>query len=210
MVGASLELRTSLSMGVAIGGGLLAYSVLAAVRGEAAFALLSHMAILDGFVVMGIITVASVWRQRASEKALTAARAQSRVLQAQINPHFFFNTLNTISSLIPVDPHAAQQTVGRLADMSRYAFSGTERQKVALAEEIEFVRAYLEIEHARFGDRLRFELPCSAQMEGLELPPLIIQPLVENAVRHGIARRADGGAVSVHVHRDGPHFVVVV
>jgi hypothetical protein len=167
-------------------------------------------AVLVGVVMMALVTAASVWRRRVAERALVAARARSKVLQAQINPHFFFNTLNTIAALIPEAPQAAQDTIARLADMSRYAFSSAERQRVPLADEIQFARAYLEIEHARFGDRLHFELPNAADMDGLDLPPLTVQPLVENAVRHGIAHRPDGGIVSVRVLRRGARFSVIV
>jgi two-component system sensor histidine kinase AlgZ len=112
--------------------------------------------------------------------------------------------------LIPLDPAGAQQTIGYLADMSRYAFASAELETVPLAQEIEFARAYLEIERARFGNRLRFELPGVAEMEGLRLPPLSIQPLVENAIRHGVVRRLDGGAVSIRVQRNGTRFSVSV
>jgi hypothetical protein len=211
LIGAPSALCAAVSLLAALSGGLFAHVTVAAVLGGTpSLVPMSRVAVVDGFMVMAVVTVISVWSRHATARSLTAARAQTKVLQAQINPHFFFNTLNTISSLIPVDPTAAQETLGRLADMSRYAFSSAERHMVPLSEEIEFARAYLEIEQARFGSRLRFELPRNTETEGLELPPLTLQPLVENAVRHGIAKRPEGGSVSVRISREGSHFAVVV
>ena len=195
----------------ALAGGVLAFLVASVLLGHWPLPVaLGWEALLVGVAMMALVTTVSVWRRRVAERALVAARARSKVLQAQINPHFFFNTLNTIAALIPEAPQAAQDTIARLADMSRYAFSSAERQRVPLADEIQFARAYLEIEHARFGDRLHFELPSAADVDGLDLPPLTVQPLVENAVRHGIARRPEGGTVSVRVSRSGARFSVVV
>ena len=168
------------------------------------------MTILAGLVVMLLVTAMSMWRHRVAERALVAARARAHALQAQINPHFFFNTLNTIAALIPDDPISAQETIVCPADMSRYAFATADRSRVSLADELAFVRAYLTIEQARFGDRLRFELPTETDVDGLDLPPLTLQPLVENAVRHGIARRPNGGVIAICVSRDADGFSVVV
>ena len=194
-----------------LGGGVPAYLTAGALLGRWPWQLpVSRMTLVDGLVVMAIVTAVSLWRRRAAEQLLVTVRAQSHALQAQINPHFFFNTLNTIAALIPDAPLAAQHTIGQLAEMSRYAFASAERPQVPLAEELQFARAYLEIERARFGERLQFELPTDADVEGLELPPLTVQPLVENAVRHGIARRPDGGTVSVRVSRHGTGFSVII
>jgi hypothetical protein len=130
------------------------------------------------------------------------ARAQALALQSQINPHFFFNTLNTISALIDIDSRAAQQTIGRLADMFRYTLSCTHSGPVGLAQEIQFVRDYLSIEQARFPRRLRVELPENG-MPDIPVPGLILQPLVENAVKYGIGPRIEGGTVSIEVNRNG-------
>jgi signal transduction histidine kinase len=131
-----------------------------------------------------------------------AARAQSLALQSQINPHFFFNTLNTISALIEIDQRAAQRMIGRLSDMFRYTLGCTHSGPVALEQEVQFVRDYLAIEQARFQRRLRVELPGSG-LTDIPVPGLVLQPLVENAVKYGIAERLDGGTVSVNVERNG-------
>ncbi|HTA42143.1 MAG TPA: histidine kinase [Bryobacteraceae bacterium] len=134
--------------------------------------------------------------------AAETARAQSMALQSQINPHFFFNTLNTISALIEIDPRAAQQMIGRLADLFRYTLGCTHSGPVSLDQELRFVRDYLAIEQARFQRRLRVELPESG-LSDINVPGLVLQPLVENAIKYGVAQRLDGGTVSIRVDRNG-------
>jgi signal transduction histidine kinase len=143
------------------------------------------------------------------ELAIAASQAQSRALQSQINPHFFFNTLNTISALIDDDPLAARQMIGRLADLFRYTLGCTNADAVTLGEEVQFVRDYLSIERARFRKRLRVDLPEGTLPE-VRIPGLVLQPLVENAIKHGIAPLIDGGSVSVSVARSAAGFRVSV
>jgi hypothetical protein len=160
------------------------------------------------FVLIGIFR-AALDRAKA-QKAAAEARAQVKALQAQINPHFYFNTLNTIYALIPVDPAAAQRTVGLLADMSRHAFASAQSDLVPLAQELDFANAYLEIEKVRLGNRLQCRMPDATNVEGIHVPALSVQPLIENAIRHGIARRLDGGKVSIEVARNGTRFSLTV
>jgi sensor histidine kinase YesM len=126
-----------------------------------------------------------------------AARAELAALQARINPHFFFNTLNTIAGLLDDDPAQAAEVVETLGDLFRYTFKVSDAEPVALAEEVEFVRGYLRIETARFGSRLRVLWDVAPQALALRVPGLILQPLVENAVGHGLAPRAAGGTVRI-------------
>jgi two-component system, LytTR family, sensor histidine kinase AlgZ len=160
------------------------------------------------FILVGIFR--SAFYRVKAEKAAAEARAQVKVLQAEMNPHFFFNTLNTVYALISVDPAAAQRTVGLLADMSRHAFAGAQTDFIPLAQELDFANAYLEIEKVRFGSRLRCEMPSPSTLEGIHVPALTVQPLIENAIRHGIARRIEGGEVSVEVERNGRAFSLTV
>jgi LytS/YehU family sensor histidine kinase len=116
--------------------------------------------------------------------ALTT-QAELRALKAQINPHFLFNTLNTIAALIHTHPDRAEATVERLAEMFRYVLNGSDRQMVPLRDELAFVEGYLEIERARFGERLCVTREVAQEALDVPVPSLILQPLVENAVLHG-------------------------
>jgi hypothetical protein len=139
---------------------------------------------------------------RESALAEAAAKAQATALQAQINPHFFFNTLNTLSALIPMDQAAALEVVGRLADMFRYTLACSQEHKVTLSQELDFVGNYLKLEQARFSRRLNVTMP-QGEFNDILLPGLSLQPLVENAIRYGIAPLIEGGAVEIAVHRNG-------
>jgi signal transduction histidine kinase len=123
-------------------------------------------------------------RQEVQLLALTR-EAELTALKAQIKPHFLFNTLNTIASLIHSHPDQAEATVERLAEMFRYVLNGSERRLVPLKEELAFVEGYLEIERARFGERLSVTREVAVEALDVPVPSLILQPLVENAVRHG-------------------------
>ncbi len=125
------------------------------------------------------------------------ARAELAALQAQINPHFFFNTLNTIASLLEDDPEAAEEVLHRLAGLFRYAFKVSDTTSVTLSEELEFTRNYLTIERARFGERLQVEWDIDPESMEIPVPGLLLQPLVENAIGHGIAPRVEGGRVRI-------------
>ena len=116
---------------------------------------------------------------------ILATEAELKALKAQINPHFLFNTLNTIAALIHSNPDQAEATVERLADMFRHVLNGSARRLVPLEEELAFVDGYLEIERARFGERLRVTREIAPEALSAAVPSLILQPLVENAVRHG-------------------------
>ena len=171
---------------------------------------LEQIVVIDGIIAMAVALAMNAWARVQVEKELTVARAHAKVLQAQINPHFFFNSLNTISALIVADPEEAQRTVGLLSDMSRYAFSTAQAEAVPLAREIDFARCYLEIEKARFRDRLHFELPDATAARDISVPSLTLQPLVENAVHHGIAQRLEGGSVLVRLNRNETCYSLAV
>lgn len=126
-----------------------------------------------------------------------AARAELAALQARINPHFFFNTLNTITSLLADDPERAEEVVQTLADLFRYTFKVAGAGPVPLDEELEFTRNYLTVEQARFEERLAVVWEIDPEVRMFRVPGLILQPLVENAVGHGVAARADGGTVRI-------------
>jgi Histidine kinase len=139
---------------------------------------------------------------REAQLAEAAAKAQASALQSQINPHFFFNTLNTLSALIPAEATCAQEIVGRLADMFRYTLACSRAASVTLDQELEFTENYLRLEQARFRDRLRVTMP-KQEFGDILLPGLSLQPLVENAIKYGVAQRVEGGCVEVAVRRNG-------
>jgi sensor histidine kinase YesM len=126
-----------------------------------------------------------------------AARSELKALKAQINPHFLFNAMNSISALISVDPEAAQNTLERLAGIFRGTLLASERESVSLRQEMDLVNAYLDVERARFGKRLRVSERISRNAEEAPVPPLILQPIVENAIRHGISPKVDGGTILI-------------
>jgi sensor histidine kinase YesM len=136
-----------------------------------------------------------------------AAQAELKALKAQINPHFLFNTLNTIAQLIHADPKLAEATVERLAELFRYVLAGSERGQVPLGEEMAFVDGYLEIERARFGERLRVTREVAPQALDVPVPSLILQPLVENAVKHG---RSDDGYIALTIRVESIDDEVII
>ncbi len=139
-----------------------------------------------------------------------AVSAQLSALRAQVNPHFFFNSLNSIAQLISSDPHKAERCVERLAEIYRYILSRSQAEFVSLAEELEVAEAYLEIEKARFGHNLNVEEEIDERARGVRLPGLILQPLVENAVKHGISRKIGGGTVSIAAGIEDGHLRLTV
>jgi signal transduction histidine kinase len=137
-------------------------------------------------------------RERAAERltaGLTEARLQA--LKMQLQPHFLFNTLNAISALIPAEAKPARRMVARLGDLLRIALEHEETQEVTLREELEFLEPYLEIEQARLEDRLTVVMEIAPETLDARVPHLLLQPLVENAIRHGIAPRIDPGRVEI-------------
>ncbi len=147
-------------------------------------------------------------RQGEQLRAL-ATEAELKALKAQINPHFLFNTLNTIAELIHADSDRAEATVERLAEMFRYVLNGSERGLVPLEEELAFLDDYLEIEQVRFGGRLRVTRAIAPEASALLVPSLVLQPVVENTVWHG--QGADGSIdLGIDIHTDGNQAVIAI
>jgi two-component system, LytTR family, sensor kinase len=166
---------------------------------------------IDAFFYAGVVAVEHAGRYyrlyldrrvRASELEAQVSRAQLQALQMQIRPHFLFNTLNTISGLVRVDDKAAAITMlAGLGDLFRLLLRSDGAQEVTVRQELELIERYLQIEQVRFGDRLAVEVHVQHGVEDALVPNLILQPLVENAVRHGIGGAT--GRVSVVVERTG-------
>ena len=141
-------------------------------------------------------------RLRAAELQTQLAQAQLQALKMQLQPHFLFNTLNAIAVLIYRAPEAAEQMVTQLSEMLRISLERVGVQEVTLRQELGFLEKYLEIERTRFQDRLRVEVRVEPRALGACVPNMILQPIVENAVRHGIAPRSQGGRIEISARRE--------
>jgi LytS/YehU family sensor histidine kinase len=142
------------------------------------------------------------------EKRLVQAKLQA--LQMQLNPHFLFNSLHSISSLMHQDVEAADKMIMRLSDLLRAALDKSDMQEVTLREELEFLKRYLEIEQIRFGSRLTVKMDVAPEAFDARVPNLILQPLVENAVRHGIEPHAKPGRIELRAKREVDTLVLEV
>ncbi len=142
--------------------------------------------------------------------AAKALEARLTALQAQIEPHFLFNTLANVRRLYQVDPALGRRMLGSLLDYLRAALPSMRRSEALLAEELELVRAYLTVLQHRLGDRLRFQVGCSAEVSDATIPPLMLATLVENAVRHGLAPLPEGGMIEVSADADRGQVVIRV
>ena len=145
--------------------------------------------------------------ERARKMALEARLAS---LESRLHPHFLFNTLNAISELIHENPERAERTVERLATLLRASLDATERGLVPPAHELELVRDYLEIEKERLGERLSYEVAVAPTVAAWPVPPLAVQTLVENSIKHAIAPRVGGGRVRVEAAVDGERLILGV
>jgi signal transduction histidine kinase len=145
--------------------------------------------------------IAGELRLERLEKNFSEARLNA--LRMQLDPHFLFNALNTISSQVERDPRLARRMIEHLGDLLRLSLESKDRQEVPLAEEMAFLEHYLAIQKIRFGNHLRIETQIAPDVAYASVPCFFVQPLVENAIRHGISRRASGGTVIVSAQRDG-------
>jgi two-component system sensor histidine kinase AlgZ len=139
--------------------------------------------------------------QERAYKLLAEARLSS--LESRLHPHFLFNTLNSIAALIPRDPQRAEDTVGKLASLLRFSLATNQTGFVPLAQELKFVRDYLEIEATRFGSRLQYEIEVPDTLLEVKTPPMALQSLVENAVKHVVAQRTEGARLRIAGWREG-------
>jgi signal transduction histidine kinase len=127
----------------------------------------------------------------------TSSEAHLNALRMQLDPHFLFNALNTISAQVEREPKLARKMIEHLGDLLRLSLQSHGKQEIPLSEELSFLDHYLAIQEIRFGDKLRFEMKISPEVEQALVPSLLIQPIVENAIRHGISKRARGGFIQL-------------
>ena len=175
-----------------------------------------HVDLLTCWILFGIGHGVEYYRRyrvrelRASQLEAKLALAQLQVLQMQLQPHFLFNTLHAISALMYRDVERADRMISRLSDFLRLTLNSIGMQEVTLKSEMEFLDKYLEIEQERFGDRLEVRRAIEPEALDLLVPNLVLQPLVENAVRHGIAPQAAGGRIEIGAWRRGPVLAIEV
>jgi two-component system, LytTR family, sensor kinase len=150
------------------------------------------------------------FRDREQELRLLASRAELKALRAQINPHFLFNTLSVIAGLIHSQPELADETIEHLAQVFRYTLRTSDNEWASLAEEVDFVAAYLRIEQARFGERLNVQFEVDPAAAHIPIPAMSIQPLIENAIKHGLSAREGPGMVRLRARLDGEFLTVEV
>jgi LytS/YehU family sensor histidine kinase len=183
-----------------------------------------HSAILIHVVQAATIVV--VWctlylgiqefrRRRATEVealrlALVAQVAQLRTLRSQLNPHFLFNCLNGLRELIREDPERAERVITELAGLLRYTLEADRVETVPLSDEMHAVRQYLSLEKVRFEERLRLRIEIGTEALQVQVPPMLVQALAENALKHGIARLAEGGELAIEAHANGQQLEIVV
>jgi two-component system LytT family sensor kinase len=134
---------------------------------------------------------------REQELRELAYRGEINALKAQIQPHFLFNTLNSISASLPAEQEHSRVLIARLADTFRYALLSTQQDLVSLSQELDFMRTYLSLEQGRFGKRLSFSIESTEGADQVLIPPMLLQPFVENAIKHGIEPSIEGGSVTI-------------
>jgi sensor histidine kinase YesM len=149
-------------------------------------------------------------RSRAAEIEARLGEARLQLLRAQLRPHFLFNALNAISELVHEDPDTADRMIGRLSELLRATLRTADRQTVALDDELDLVGHYLFIQQARFGDRLSIHIDVPDDCRRALVPHLILQPLVENAIQHGLAPRAAGGTIWITASAQGDTLRITV
>jgi len=164
--------------------------------------------LLMTYLFLAGLSYAFAFRRASEETAVTAANLQTRLveaqfqaLQRQLHPHFLFNTLNTIAGLVHTDPNAADQMLDRLGDLLRMTLHTSGIQEIRLKDELDVLQKYLEIEQTRFGERLTVTIDIEPETLDALVPNLLLQPLVENSIRHGIAPKARPGWIAVHACR---------
>ncbi|MBV9108474.1 MAG: histidine kinase, partial [Gemmatimonadetes bacterium] len=142
-------------------------------------------------------------RAELAETELMRMKSEMRSLKLELNPHFVLNTLNSVSALVSIDPPRARHVVVRLGDLLRSTLESSELEQVTLAEEIRQLRPYVEIQEVRFGSRLRVEWEVDGGAMGMMVPHMVLQPLVENAIKHGIGAMPEGGVVRIRAWTEG-------
>lgn len=174
------------------------------------WALMTYSAIVGASYALGYYRESRSRAIRAANLETRLVQARLRTLEAELHPHFLFNTLHAISTLVHTQPEAADRMISRLSDLLRITFSRSDAACVSLHEELEFLQKYLEIEQTRFQDRLTVDYDIDPDTLDAEVPRLILQPLVENAIKHGVSLQIGPGIVSIGSRRDNGRLCLTV
>lgn len=166
--------------------------------------------VFSTYVLLASVAHAALFYRRAKEREASLAHARLAALRMQLQPHFLFNTLNTISGLVHTEPERADAVLTALGELLRLTLETSGERELPLHRELRMVGAYLDIMHARFEDRIRFTLAIEPGAREALVPAFILQPLIENAVRHGLEPRPGGGSVTIGAWREGERLVVEV
>lgn len=184
------------------------------------FTITSSLAVIFGIIGYGYISIQHKFRKTAAKLAekeiveqkliILKTKAELEALRAKVNPHFFFNTLNSIASLIPEDPEKAEDVVQRLSHLFRYTLDASNHDLVSLSEEMEFVSEYLEVEKVRLVERLNYSLEFDDELADYNIPGMLLQPLVENSIKHGISKLKEGGEINISCQKENDNCVIEI
>lgn len=166
---------------------------------------LEYITAIAAFYILKYIETVQEKENERAQLAITNNEMRMSLLKSQINPHFLFNTLNSISTLMSADKNKARAMLTMLSDVMRYALDSNAVRDVPLEEELEFIRNYMNIQQVRFGERLEYREEIDSTCKKLNIPPMVLQPLVENSVKHGISPKEDGGTVELKIKRVNGH-----
>lgn len=163
-------------------------------------------------IYWGIIGIsqALAYFRRYKEREVSLAQAQLQAIQTQLHPHFLFNTLNAISELVHEDADRAEQTITQLSDLLRISLQGDAAQEITLKEELDFLHKYVEIQQTLLQERLTVHWNIKPDTLDAQVPNLLLQPLIENAIRHGIAPKATGGTIEINAARHGDQIMLSI
>jgi len=175
-----------------------------------------YIPILFYFIQFGIFHAIEYHQQRMEVQERNAHllriqdQAELNALKAQLNPHFLYNVFNTINASIPKELESTREMIATLSDLFRFHLEASRSQKIRLGDELEFIEKYLLLEKARFGERLIWTFQVAEELLDISIPPLLLHPLVENAVKHGIGPSINGGELRLKVERQGTRLLFEV
>jgi two-component system, LytTR family, sensor kinase len=169
--------------------------------------------VTNGFIIYAgslAYNQAAIYSRKYRDREFRLQQAELEVLKMQLHPHFLFNTLNAISALVYASPQNATKTISQLSDLLRLTLNSNKTQEVALKDELNFLRKYIQIQQTLLQERLEIEWKIDAETLDAAIPNMLLQPLVENSIRHGIAPIETGGRIEIETYRDGKKLFICV